>query len=66
MIQTIQHYDRLATQITRKIRSPVTSRYNWQANKMLKMINFYILAQEIGEISFNEWKLYEYIYNSGE
>ncbi len=66
LVNTIQHYDRLAAQITRKIRSPVTSRYNWRANKKLKTIDFHQLAQEISEVSSNIWKLYRYIFNSSE
>lgn len=66
VIKIIQHYDRLAARITRKIRSPVLSRYNWQANKQLKTIDFRELAQEISEVSSNIWKLYQYIFNSLE
>lgn len=66
LIQTFQKYDQWAAMITRKIRSPVTSRYTWQAKKKVKKIDFEELAQEIKEVSSNIWTLYKYIYDSKE
>lgn len=66
LISIFQVYDQWAAMITRKIRSPVTSRYNWQAKKMRKKIDFNKLAHEIKEVSTNIWKLYRYIHNSKE
>ncbi|MFX0063420.1 MAG: hypothetical protein ACFFC7_14685 [Candidatus Hermodarchaeota archaeon] len=61
MIQQLQKYDRIASIITRKVRSPRLDRYNWQAKVK---VDFEVLAQEITEASTNVWKLYQYIYNS--
>lgn len=66
IISTFQVYDQWAAMITRKIRSPITSRYTWQAKKMARKIDFNKLAQEIKEVSTNIWTLYSYIYNSKE
>ncbi len=66
LISIFQIYDQWAAMITRKIRSPVTSRYTWQAKKMREKIDFIKLAHEIKEVSTNIWKLYTYIYNSKE
>lgn len=60
-INKFQYYDRLASRITRNIRSPRSNRYNWSSNSP---INFEKLAKEIKEVSNNLWKLYEYIYKS--
>ena len=62
-IEIFQHYDRLASSITRKIRSPRSDRYNWRANKK---IDFQLLANQISEVSDNVWKLYRFIYQSKE
>ncbi len=64
LISIFQVYDQWAAMITRKIRSPVTSRYTWQAKKMREKIDFNKLAHEIKEVSTNIWALYGYIYNS--
>ncbi|MFX1536621.1 MAG: hypothetical protein ACFFDI_20585 [Promethearchaeota archaeon] len=62
LIQQFQHYDQVAVIITRKIRSPRTSRYNWRAKET---IDFEQLAQEIKEVTRQSvWKLYEYIYEN--
>jgi len=67
LIKKFQYYDRLAASITRKIRSPIISRYNWQAKKRLQKIDFKKLAKEIKEVSEeNIWNLYRYIYESKE
>ena len=67
LIKKFQYYDRLAAGITRKIRSPVISRYNWQAKQNLKNVNFKKLAKEIQEVTeTNIWNLYRYIYESKE
>ncbi len=53
--------------ITRKIRSPILGRYNWQAKKKKKNIDFKKLAINIGkQANTNVWNLYRYIYNSLE
>ncbi len=67
MIKQFQYYDRLAASITRKIRSPIISRYNWQAKKSRRRINFTKLAKEIQEVAeTNIWNLYRYMYESKE
>lgn len=66
LISIFQVYDQWAAMITRKIRSPVTSRYTWQAKKMREKIDFNRLAHEIKEVSTNIWTLYRYIYSSKE
>ncbi|MHA1331585.1 MAG: hypothetical protein ACTSR2_10955, partial [Candidatus Hodarchaeales archaeon] len=67
LIKKFQYYDRLAASITRKIRSPIISRYNWQAKRMLQKIDFTRLSKEIKEVSEkNIWNLYRYIYESKE
>ncbi|MHA1227649.1 MAG: hypothetical protein ACTSPV_12960, partial [Candidatus Hodarchaeales archaeon] len=67
LIKKFQYYDRRAASITRKIRSPIISRYNWQAKRMLQKIDFKKLAKEIKEVSEkNIWNLYHYIYESKE
>jgi hypothetical protein len=67
LIKTFQYYDRLAARITRKIRSPITSRYTWQAKRLIEKIDFKKLAQEIKEVTkTNIWNLYAYIYQSKE
>jgi hypothetical protein len=67
IINKFQYYDRLAASITRKIRSPIISRYNWQAKRKLKKIDFKQLAKNIQEVAnTNIWNLYSYIYNSKE
>ncbi|PWI48454.1 hypothetical protein CEE45_06895 [Candidatus Heimdallarchaeota archaeon B3_Heim] len=67
LIRKFQYYDRLAASITRKIRSPVISRYNWQAKRTLQKINFIKLAKNIQEVTnTNIWNLYRYIYESKE
>ena len=63
LIQKFQYYDRLAAGITRKFRSPCTTRYNWYATQR---INFSKLAEEIAKVAEHPWKLYEYIYQSKE
>ncbi|MHA2334205.1 MAG: hypothetical protein ACXAEU_19415 [Candidatus Hodarchaeales archaeon] len=63
LISKFQHYDHLAAIITRKIRSPTTSRYNWRATKKVDYVS---IAIRIGEIADHVWKLYTYIYNSKE
>ncbi|MFX0065324.1 MAG: hypothetical protein ACFFC7_24400 [Candidatus Hermodarchaeota archaeon] len=60
-IQQLQKYDRIASIITRKVRSPRLDRYNWQAKAK---VDFEALGQEITKASTNVWKLYQYIYNS--
>jgi hypothetical protein len=66
-IQQFQYYDRLAASITRKIRSPIISRYNWHAKRKLQKIDFRKLAKEIQEVAeTNIWNLYYYIYKSKE
>jgi len=62
-MKTFQKYDRISAIITRKVRSPRTSRYNWRATRK---VDFERLAREIKEVSGNIWKLYEYIYKSKE
>ena len=66
LISIFHIYDQWAAGVTRKIRSPVTSRYTWQAKKMREKIDFNNLAHEIKEVSTNIWTLYKYIYNSKE
>ncbi|MHA1213996.1 MAG: hypothetical protein ACTSPG_01745 [Candidatus Hodarchaeales archaeon] len=67
LIKKFQYYDRLAASITRKIRSPIISRYNWQAKRKLQKIDFKKMAKEIKEVSEkNLWNLYRYIYKSKE
>jgi hypothetical protein len=67
LIQKFQYYDRLAASITRKIHSPIISRYNWQAKRSLHKINFNILSKDIQEVAeTNIWNLYYYIYKSKE
>ena len=63
LVQAFQHYDRLASRITRKVKSPKVNRYNW---KSTKKINFNQLAKQISEVSENVWKLYQFIYQSQE
>ncbi|MFX0061970.1 MAG: hypothetical protein ACFFC7_07250 [Candidatus Hermodarchaeota archaeon] len=64
LIQLFQKYEHLAAMITRKVRSPRTSRYNWTARGN---IDFDKLAQDIEEVAKQSiWKLYEYIYQSKE
>ena len=53
----------MAASMTRKIQSPRTNRYNWQAKRE---INFELLVIEIQEVANNIWKLYDYIYKSKE
>ena len=65
LVQRFQLYDRIASSITRKNKSPRLNRYNWKA-KATQKIDFQLLAQQIAEVSNNPWKLYEYIYNSKE
>ena len=65
LIKKFQYYDKLAASITRKIRSPIVSRYNWQAKKEVQKIDFKKLAKEIQEeADTNIWNLYRYIYES--
>ncbi|MHA1228377.1 MAG: hypothetical protein ACTSPV_16715 [Candidatus Hodarchaeales archaeon] len=67
LIKKFQYYDRRAASITRKIRSPIISRYNWQAKRILQKVDFKKLAKEIKEVSEeNIWNLYRYIYESKE
>ena len=66
LIQVFQHYDQLASMITRNTRAPVPTRYNWNARKYVRKIDFKRLAHEIKEVSPNVWKLYHYIYTSNE
>ena len=66
LISIFQIYDHWAAMITRKIRSPVTSRYTWQAKKMREKIDFNKLSHEIKEVSKNIWTFYQYIYDSKE
>lgn len=61
LIQTFQKYDRIAASITRKIRSPRTTRYNWYSTQN---IDFTELCRNIKEVVPNIWKLYKYIYES--
>ncbi len=62
LMAIFQQYDRKAAMITRKIRSPVTSRYNWYAKKN---VNFKELANKIAEVTEQGiWKLYNSIYCS--
>jgi len=63
LVQRFQKYDRIASSITRKNRSPRPNRYNWKA-KATQKIDFQLLAQNIAEVSNNLWKLYEYIYKN--
>jgi hypothetical protein len=63
LIKTFQSYDHLAAIITRKIRSPVTSRYNWRARKRIDHVK---VALEIGELANHVWKLYTYVFQSKE
>ncbi|MFW9856396.1 MAG: hypothetical protein ACFFFG_15190 [Candidatus Thorarchaeota archaeon] len=63
-IRRFQQYDRLASRITRRIKSPRQNRYNWQSNQTL---DFEKLATEITEVANKSvWKLYHYIYESTE
>ncbi len=65
IVQKFQHYDQLASRITRKIRAPTHDRYNWCSKE--EKINFERLAQEISQMSKkNVWKLYEYISNNSD
>jgi hypothetical protein len=64
LIQAFQKYDQRASMITRKIRSPTTSRYNWQTNRIEKKVDFKKIAQEIKEVAPNILELYQYIYHS--
>ncbi len=64
LIQTFQEYDRQAARMTRRIRAPITGRYNWQAK--IAEIDFVKLATEIKQVAENVWKLYDYIYQSQE
>ena len=67
MIKKFQYYDRLAASITRKIRSPIVSRYNWQAKKSLQKIDFKKLAKKVQEVAeTNIWNLYRYMYENKE
>ena len=67
LIKTFQSYDQLAARITRKIRSPVISRYNWQARRELRKLDFKKFALEVKEVTHqNIWNLYRYIYESKE
>ena len=61
IVQEFQHYDRLASSITRRVFSPRQDRYNWKATKK---IDFQQLANHISEVSDNVWKLYHFIYQS--
>ena len=61
LVETFQKYDRLASSITRKHRSPRPNRYNWKATKK---VDFQYLANQLAEVSDNAWKLYEFIYQS--
>ncbi|MFQ5976835.1 MAG: hypothetical protein ACE5OZ_01735 [Candidatus Heimdallarchaeota archaeon] len=63
-LQVFQKYDRRAATITRRIRSPIRSRYNWKAAET--EINFEKLAAEIKNHATHVWKLYEVIYESKE
>ncbi|MHA2296188.1 MAG: hypothetical protein ACXAEU_15685 [Candidatus Hodarchaeales archaeon] len=63
LIRTFQKYDRWAAMITRKIRSPITSRYNWRSTGK---VDFRRLAREIKEVIGNIWKLYNFIHESKE
>jgi hypothetical protein len=63
-IQLVQKYDQIAAGITRKIRSPVRSRYNWKNRQKNTTFDFLQLAKEIAEKSNNVWELYRYIYQS--
>lgn len=61
-IQQFQRYDRLASRITRQIKSPRQNRYNWRSTRT---IDFEKLAKEIAEVANKSvWKLYHYIYES--
>jgi hypothetical protein len=67
LIEKFQYYDQLAARITRKIPSPIISRYNWQAKKSIQKIDFKKIAKEIQEATeTNIWNLYKYIYESKE
>lgn len=61
IVETFQKYDRIASSITRKHRSPRSNRYNWKATKK---VNFEDLATQLAEVSDNVWKLYECIYQN--
>ena len=61
LINTFKKYDRLAALITRRHRSPSTSRYTWRSSKK---VDFIALAQQIAEVATNVWKLYDFIYKS--
>lgn len=63
LIQTFQKYDRIAASMTRKIRSPRTNRYTWEAKGK---IDFEQLATEIKGLEKNIWRLYQYIHESKE
>ncbi len=64
LVKEFQQYDRRSALISRKIRSPINSRYNWKARSE---INFQKLADEIAEAEQKGvWKLYEYIQSSKE
>ena len=67
LIKKFQYYDQLAARLTRKIRSPIISRYNWQAKRSRQKIDFKKLAKKIQEVTeTNIWNLYRYIYESKE
>ncbi|MFX1255891.1 MAG: hypothetical protein ACFFCZ_30070 [Promethearchaeota archaeon] len=63
IIKQFQKYDAISAMITRSVRSPKTSRYNWRSTKN---IDFEKLARELKEVANNIYKLYEYIYQSKE
>ncbi|MFX0172505.1 MAG: hypothetical protein ACFE9L_11340 [Candidatus Hodarchaeota archaeon] len=63
LVQMFQRYDRLASSMTRKVRSPRTNRYTWEAKGT---IDFELLVQVLTSHEKNIWRLYTYIYESRE
>ncbi|MFX0062967.1 MAG: hypothetical protein ACFFC7_12375 [Candidatus Hermodarchaeota archaeon] len=61
LVRQLQKCDRIASIITRKMKSHRLDRYNWRAKAK---VDFEALTQEIAEVSNSVWKLYQYIYNS--
>lgn len=66
LIQRFQKYDRIASIISRKTKSPKNNRYNWNYNWIRKKIDFETLAERIAQLVNNVYKLYDFIYNNKE